>query len=57
MFPFLCDPALLFREKNDVENPNDAVGLIDVRARQVGDDTLSSIINERATYARAMRSL
>ena len=41
MFPFLCDPALLFREKNDVENPNDAVGLIDVRARQVGDDTLS----------------
>jgi hypothetical protein len=57
MFPFLCVPSLLFGEKNDVGNPNEAIGLIDVRARQVGDGTLNSMINEPTTYARAMRNL
>jgi hypothetical protein len=56
MFSFVCVPALLFGEKNDVENPNQTVGLVDVRVRQVGDDTLSSMINEPATYGRAMRN-
>jgi hypothetical protein len=46
MFPFLSAPALLVGEKDDVDNPNDAVGLVDVRARQVGDDTLRSKIEE-----------
>ena len=46
MFLFLSAPALLVGEKNDVDNPNDAVGLVDVRARQVGDDTLRSKIEE-----------
>jgi hypothetical protein len=57
MFPFLCVPALLFGEKNDVDNPSEALGLVDVRARQVGDDTLSSMINELATYGQAMWNL
>ena len=46
MFPFLSAPALLVGEKNDVDNPNEAVGLVDVRARQVDDDTLRSKIEE-----------
>jgi len=46
MFPFLSPPALLVGEKNDVDNPNEAVGLDDVRARQIDDDTLRSRIEE-----------
>jgi hypothetical protein len=57
MFPFLRVPALLFGETNDVDNPSETVGLVDVRARQVGDDTLSSMINEPGTYGRATWNL
>jgi len=46
MLPFLSAPALLAGEKNDVDNPNEAVGLVDVRARQVDDVTLRSKIEE-----------
>jgi hypothetical protein len=57
MFPFLSVPALLFGEKNDVDNPSEAIGLVDVHARQVGDDTLRSMINEPPTHGRAMWNL
>jgi hypothetical protein len=57
MFPFLRVAGLLFGEKNDVDNPSEAIGLVNVRARQVGDDTPSSMINEPGTYGRAMWNL
>jgi hypothetical protein len=52
MFPFLSAPALLVGEKNDVDNPNDAVGLV-IRARQLTMTPSGQRLKNLTTYGRA----